>query len=172
MRTYWSKLLHRAAPVKELWWPPSAFLFLRVLLFIAVSPLLLRVKLPRLLAFLEPRAPSKDSDPVKVDRIIRYTDALLPGRGPFPRRSCYFPSFLAGGRSRAAAAFAVTLYYFLSREGMELGICFGVSPSGESLAGHCWLVRDGEPFLEKGDPLSKFIPMYSFPHHRQPASYG
>ena len=158
MRTYWSKLLHRAAPVKELWWPPSAFLFLRVLLFIAVSPLLLRVKLPRLLAFLEPRAPSKDSDPVKVDRIIRYTDALLPGRGPFPRRSCFRR--------------AVTLYYFLSREGMELGICFGVSPSGESLAGHCWLVRDGEPFLEKGDPLSKFIPMYSFPHHRQPASYG
>ncbi len=158
MRAYWSKLLHRAAPLRELWWPPSAFLFVRLLLFIAVSPLLLRVNLPRLLAFLEPRALSTDPDPVKVDRIIRYTDALLVGRGPLPRRSCFRR--------------AVTLYYFLRREGMQLGICFGVSRSGEGLTGHCWLVRDGEPFLEKGDPLSTFIPMYSFPHDRQPASYG
>ena len=158
MRAYWSKLLHRAALLRELWWPPSAFLFARLLLFIAVSPILLRVNLPRLLAFLEPRALSTDPDPVKVDRIIRYTDALLVGRGPLPRRSCLRR--------------AVTLYYFLRREGMQLGICFGVSPSGEDLAGHCWLVRDGEPFLEEGDPLSTFIPMYSFPHDRQPASYG
>ena len=156
MRTYWSKLLHRAALLRELRWPPSAFLFVRLLLFIAVSPLMLRVKLPRLLALLEPRSPSKDPDSLRVDRIIRYTDALLPGRGPFPRRSCFRR--------------AVTLYYFLRREGIELGICFGVSPSAEGLTGHCWLVRDGEPFLERDDPRAVFTPMYFFPRHLESPS--
>ena len=156
MRAYWSRLLHRAAPLRELWWPPSAFLFLRLLLFIAVSPLLLRVNLPRLLALLEPRALSTGWDPLKVERIIRYTDALLVGRGPLPRQSCFRR--------------AVTLYYFLRREGMELGICFGVSPSAEGLAGHCWLVKDGEPYLERGDPRAVFTPTYSFPQRLESSS--
>ena len=61
---------------------------------------------------------------LKVDRIIRYTEALLVGRGPFPRRTC-----LRG---------AVTLYYFLTREGLDMGICFGAARSREGLIGHCW----------------------------------
>ena len=143
MRTFWSRL-RRSPVVRELGRPSNALLFARILGFTAVSPLLLRIKPPRLLSILEPKRSTKRPAPPRLDRIVRYTDALLP------RRTCM--------RS------AITLYYFLRREGMQLGICFGVALEKGSLRGHCWLVKDGQPFLEREDPLPTFTPIYAFPH--------
>ena len=148
-QTYWSKFRTRAALVDELWRPSNALLFMRILGLIVLSPVLLRLSLPRLFRLLEPKSTGKTPARPRQERIVRYTEALLSHRGPLPRRSCLRR--------------AITLYYFLSREGAQLEVCFGVAPSNGNLDGHCWLVRDGEPFLESGDPLATFTPMYTFP---------
>ena len=155
MRNYWSRFLRRAAAYHDIWWPPNTILFLRILALLAVSPLLVRFDLPRLKRLIEPRRvrragmvrkmPSTES----VDRIVRYTDGMLARRGPMMRKNCFRR--------------AITLYYFLRREGVELDVCFGVKTPGESLLdGHCWLVRDESPYLEAIDPTSMFTPVYSF----------
>jgi hypothetical protein len=33
----------------------------------------------------------------------------------------------------------------------------------EGFTGHCWLVKDGEPFLEVQDPRPLFTEMHRFP---------
>ena len=61
---------------------------------------------------------------------------------------------------------AVTLYYFLRRAGVELTLCFGAARKGGQLvaaAGHCWLIRNGQPFLEAQDPRMSFVPIYWLP---------
>jgi len=115
----------------------------------AVSPILVRMQLPRLLPALEPRELPRDADSRKVARIIRYTDALTFSRLPLLRRSCMHR--------------AVTLYYFLRREGVDLSVHFGVARVDQDLGGHCWLMKDGEPYLENEDPRRTFTPMYVFP---------
>ncbi len=155
MRNYWSRFLRRAAAYHDIWWPPNTILFLRILAVLAVSPLLVRFDLPRLKRLIEPRrvrraGPAKKTHSTeRVERIIRYTDGMLANRGPMMRKNCFRR--------------AITLYYFLRREGMELDLCFGVKTPDESvLDGHCWLVRDESPYLELNDPTSMFTPVYSF----------
>ena len=149
MRAYWSKFRTRAALVDELWRPSNALLFLRILGLILLSPALLRLNPPRLFGLLQPKSTGRTPARAQEERIVRYTDALLANRGPLPHMSCLRR--------------AITLYYFLSREGAPLEVCFGVAPADGDLGGHCWLVRDGEPYLELGDPLATFTPMYTFP---------
>ena len=155
MRNYWSRFLRRAAAYHDIWWPPNTILFLRILVVLAVSPLLVRFNLPRLKRLIEPRrgqgaGPSQKTPSAEsVGRIVRYTDGMLASRGPMMRKNCFRR--------------AITLYYFLRREGMELDVCFGVKTPDESvLDGHCWLVRDDSPYLEINDPTSMFTPVYSF----------
>ena len=50
----------------------------------------------------------------------------------------------------------VTLYYALRRAGDDVSLCFGVGFDGGETTGHCWLDKDGEPLLERADPLSRF----------------
>jgi hypothetical protein len=38
----------------------------------------------------------------------------------------------------------------------------GSRPDGEYV-GHCWLVKDGEPFLERTDPRPVFAEIVSIP---------
>ncbi len=148
-QTYWSKFRTRAAIIGEMWRPSNALLFMRIFGLIVLSPALLRLSLPRLFRLLEPKSTGKTPARPRQERIVRYTEALLAHRGPLPHRSCLRR--------------AITLYYFLSREGAQLEVCFGVAPSGGNLDGHCWLVRDGEPFLESRDPLANFTPICTFP---------
>ena len=136
--------------------PSNALLFMRILGLIVLSPALVRLSPPRLFSFLEPKSTGKTPVRSQEERIVRYTDALLANRGPLPHRSCLRR--------------AIMLYYFLSREGAKLEVCFGVAPSNGDLGGHCWLVRDGEPFLESGDPLATFTPVYSFPRESRATS--
>ncbi len=51
----------------------------------------------------------------------------------------------------------ITGYYILRRAGLDVALCFGVGlVPGTEVAGHCWLVLDGEPVLETADPRSVF----------------
>ena len=57
----------------------------------------------------------------------------------------------------------MTLFYFLRRAGADVELVFGMGKHGDDYAGHCWLVKDGEPFLEQKDPRQKFATMYAIP---------
>jgi hypothetical protein len=59
-----------------------------------------------------------------------------------------------------------TLLYFLRRAGWDVTLSFGAACAGGKLAespGHCWLVKDGRPYLEEKDPCVSFVPIYSLP---------
>ena len=51
----------------------------------------------------------------------------------------------------------ITGYYILRRAGLDVALCFGVGlVPGTEVAGHCWLVLDGEPVLETAEPRPVF----------------
>lgn len=115
----------------------------RILLFAALSPLLLRaVKLERLGAWLEPAkaAATPAGTPDAPEEVVRRVDRLIKLGWPLVRRGC-----LVRG---------MTLYRFLREAGFETALCFGMGqPEGETgLTGHCWIELDREPLAEKRDP--------------------
>jgi hypothetical protein len=122
----------------------DAVLRLRITAFAASVPVLARLSLPRLAQVLRPRRTPGDVDSALVDRIVALTDDAMHKR--FVRRTC-----LVRG---------LTLYYFLSRAGLNVNLCFGMGAMRGEMAGHCWLDVDGQPFLEKEDPLPYFTAVY------------
>jgi hypothetical protein len=54
----------------------------------------------------------------------------------------------------------LTRYYFLRRAGMDIALCFGMGRRNGEFMGHCWLVKDNEPFLEAEDPRPLYTVMY------------
>jgi hypothetical protein len=113
----------------------------------AVVPLLFRRDLSHVQSWLEPASGRVRGDAAAnqgtLEAVGRRVDCVIRNGRPLIRRGC-----LTRG---------VTSYYFLRRLGFDVALCFGVSsvPSG-SWEGHCWLVLDGEPILEKTDPRSAF----------------
>lgn len=129
--------------------PGDALLALEVFAFAAIVPLLAQVRLDRLRRLLTPPVPRGPANPDLIDRIIRCVDGVRALGKPVVGQSC-----LTRG---------LTLYYFLRRAGLDVALCFGVDYEEGGLAGHCWLVRDGEPFLEPGPPPRRYTEMYRFP---------
>lgn len=130
-----------------LWW-----LFLRVVSFSAAVPVLMRLKLPLLDRLLERRfasATAAGGDANGPEEIVRCVDSALAVGAPLVRPGC-----LTRG---------LTLYYFLRRAGLEVTLCFGVRWRNGEIAGHCWLEKGGEPFLERGSPERYAVPIYSLP---------
>lgn len=129
--------------------PVEAVLVLRILAFATAVPLLLRLRLPTLESLLEPRRRARQRDPQTVMRLCTCIDAVLRAGWPLARRGC-----LTRGLTR---------YYFLRRAGADVRLAFGLGTVEGNLEGHCWLVRDGEPFLEPVDPRAAFVETYSIP---------
>lgn len=155
MNNYCSKVRRRLAHLPRFHRPKDVLLFSRIVVFAAAVPLLLRLQLPRLYALLQPRvAPPSAADPTSVQQIAGYVDAVLQLGKPLLGHNC---------RTRG-----LTLYYFLSRAGLPVELCFGVGSREDNFPGHCWLVRDGEPFLEPQDPRSHYHPFYRFPAYSDP----
>jgi hypothetical protein len=48
----------------------------------------------------------------------------------------------------------------LRRAGVDVALCFGAGPYQGQFAAHCWLERNGAPFLEPADPGATFATMY------------
>jgi hypothetical protein len=112
------------------------------------------MKLPRLRALLGTKRSPPSYDPLLVQRIIENVDNVLPVGWPLIRSRC-----LTRG---------LTLYYFLRRAGLGVGLCFGVEEFEERLAGHCWLIKDGKPFCEPKDPRQLYKIVYCFPEKPTP----
>jgi hypothetical protein len=145
--------------LRQLRTPSDVFLVLRLFAFAAFIPVFLRLKLPKLAALLEPKAALPPPNPTTVQRLGRFVDLVLHAGSPLLRSTC-----LTRG---------LTLYYCLTRAGLEVSMCFGMGKGGEEFIGHCWLIKDGEPFLEARDPRLLFTEIYRFPaQNRSPGSSG
>lgn len=123
----------------------DVFLFFQVVCFAAAVPVLLRLKIGRLQTLLEPRA-ARPAERDRVEQITEYVERAIRDFRPFVRPGC-----LTRG---------VTRYYFFRRDGMDVSLCFGMGEIDGEFAGHCWLVKDGVPFLETRDPRPLYSEMY------------
>ena len=122
---------------------------LKVLAFATLAPALVRLPLLRLERILEPHQGGSPASVAEIAMLGSQIDAILAQAPRFVRRGC-----LTRG---------VTQYFFLRRASADIELAFGMGKHGDEFAGHCWLVRDGEPFLEQKDPRELFSEMYVIP---------
>jgi len=121
----------------------------RTLLVATAAPALAHLDLDRLQRVLEPRRRSAPPEPGRVlplgHEYAALVDAVIRKGRPIVRPGC-----MTRG---------ITLYALLRRAGVDVGLRFGVGrphPDTPAVEGHCWLVLDGEPFLERTDPRPLF----------------
>ena len=137
-------------------------LFYRVFLLISVLPVLIKWHtLPGLLNHLAPSGREPVEDPSFSDsqkKIVKYTDFIL-GWG-------------VGVWNRTCLKRSLVLFYFLSRIGMPIQICFGIRiPTDENgqvtpgiLEGHAWLEYKNLFFLEVDPDMTRtYKETYRFP---------
>jgi hypothetical protein len=117
--------------------------------FAVAVPLLMRLRLPRLEAVLEPRRAVAPPDSACVAKLLGDVELVLARGRPLVRGGC-----LTRG---------ITRYYFLRRAGLAVELCFGIGTVDDALVGHCWLVKDDEPYLETDDPRPVFREIYRIP---------
>lgn len=149
MRSLWSKAARRLHVLAGLRSPSDALLFARALSFAAVVPLLARLPLPRLQRWIEPRRKRTCHDESRAGLVLEQVTAALGFGRPVVRPGC-----LTRG---------LTLYRFLREVGIDVELCFGMGVVGGGYEGHCWLVRNGEPFMEPADPRPTFVELYRIP---------
>jgi Transglutaminase-like superfamily len=123
----------------------DVFLFLQILFFAAAVPFLLRLKLARVETLLQPRIP-RSTGQDRMEQITEYVEIAIRKGRPLVRQGC-----LTRGLTR---------YYFFRREGLNVSLCFGMGQVEEEFVGHCWLLKDGVPFLETRDPRPLYAEMY------------
>ncbi|MFL6261993.1 MAG: lasso peptide biosynthesis B2 protein [Thermoanaerobaculia bacterium] len=123
---------------------PETLLPVRVILFAALVPLLLRLcRLPRLRAWVEPRRRSPaPPGPEEIEALTQRIDELLIAGRPAVRTGCMVRG--------------LTLYRFLRRAGADVSLRFGVGTIRGNFAAHCWIVYQGEPLAETHDPRPLF----------------
>lgn len=51
----------------------------------------------------------------------------------------------------------ITRYYVLRRAGFDVSLVFGIDRNTASPDGHCWIVLDGNVYLEPNDPTERFV---------------
>jgi len=149
MKNWSKKISNRLAKLPSISDAHDAFLFFRILVFAAIIPFLLRFKLRTVTKLIQPRRISRIHEYADVEKIVAYVDAAPRVAAPFVRRGC-----LTRG---------LTLYRFLRKAGLEISLCFGIGQTEEEFSGHCWLMKDGEPFLEPRAPEPTFTKIYSLP---------
>lgn len=126
----------------------SRLLHVRVLLFGLAVPFLVRRGPERMARLLEPasRPSPQAADPAAAEVLAHRIDRTLRAGWPLVRRGC-----LVRG---------ITRYRFLRRAGFDVSLRFGIGEVNGRFEGHCWLVRDGRPFLEKRDPCEVYTEIW------------
>jgi len=121
---------------------------LRVVLFAATVPLLMRLPIDRLARWIEPSgSPAAEPSPRDVLALVASIDQWLARARPIVRSGC-----LTRG---------VTLYRFLRRAGADVSLRFGIGRMDGAIAAHCWIVYRGEPLAERRDPRGVFTEMWT-----------
>src|SRR5215472_13661760 len=141
VKTSWRRAnkLHRLDAFRG---PGDAWLLARIVVVASLVPLVMRLSLERVRELVEPRTPARPVARDEEQHVLDLVNLVLDGLKPVLRPNC---------QTRA-----ITRYYFLRRAGLSLAIAFGIARSPK-VVGHCWLVRDDQPYLEARDPRSVFI---------------
>lgn len=125
----------------------DGLLVAQILIIAVLTPALMRLPLKHVHAFLEPNGPLPEPNDASERRVLAALRVVLDSGRRLLRPTC-----LTRG---------VTRYYALRRAGVDVALVFGIrQDTGDHVDGHCWLVRNGEPFLETQDPHGLFIEMY------------
>lgn len=149
MSIWFSRASNKLALLQVVRTPGDAVLFCRVLLFAVMVPFVMRLNLPSLERLIEPRGEPPALSPAELARVIKTVNHVLQMGTPLVPRGC-----LTRG---------ITRYYFFRRAGMNVMLVFGMGKRNGEYVGHCWLARDGEPYLEPADPRPEFAELYSIP---------
>ncbi len=146
----YSSRIHRGLQIiRQLHGAHDVLLFVRIFWFAMIIPLLMRLRLAKLASLLERAQPSARPGVDDISKVTMYVDIAIDVGRPLIRPGC-----LTRG---------ITSYYFLRRAGADVKLYFGMGKPGEEYGGHCWIVKDGEPFLERRDPRPVFTVMYTIP---------
>jgi hypothetical protein len=125
-------------------------LFAGISAFGAAVPSVMRLPLPRVARLITAPPRRRRPSPAEIERLERLTMLAPRVVWPLVRTGC-----LTRG---------VTLFWFLRRAGLDVELSFGLDPvTGDGTDAHCWLVLDGEPFLENRDPRPRFTELYRLP---------
>jgi hypothetical protein len=130
----------RGAPFRK-----RPILALRAGVLAVVTPLLFRLPLPKVERVLRPRRASIGSAADAAGALWAAELGLRAVRWPL-RTSC-----LHRGAVR---------YHLLGRAGIDVQLVFGAGHVDGAPAAHCWLLLDGQPYLESTDPREVFAPLY------------
>ncbi len=149
MRSWWRRARERLRLLAHVRSAGDALLLLRILVFAALVPLLVRMPLSRLQVWVEPRHRQPPDHPAAVQRTVELVETGLELGRPLVGRGC-----LTRG---------LTLYRFLRRAGVDVELCFGVGSVAAAFEGHCWLERDGQPYLERVEGDWAFLALYRIP---------
>ena len=127
----------------------------RVFAFAVCVPLITRLPLARQEAILEPRR-LRARARAREAWLAANVDWILVRGAPLVRPGC-----LTRG---------LTHYFFLRRAGADVALQYGIGTVDGRTEGHCWLVRDGVPYLEAKDPREHFVETYRVPSARRAAA--
>jgi len=143
-------------PVNRYW------LVFRLGVFAAFVPLLMRLPLAQSRKLLVPSSSPAvgrlfaqrgkrqwSADEPAVREYVLYTETALRLGRPITQNRCLTR--------------CVTLYYFLSRQGLDLTIVFGAGTLDGRFSAHCWLEVAGKPFAENENPYAVYSPTYCIP---------
>ncbi len=133
-------------PLNPMGFISRGFLFARIFAFAAIVHSLLRLKMTTVARILEPGNDPPAAPDDRANRITKYIEIAIRRGAPAVRPGC-----LTRGLTR---------YYFLRRAGVDVTLCFGMGRRNGAFVGHCWLVKDGEPYLEIEDPRLWYAEMY------------
>jgi hypothetical protein len=146
-------------PLRPMDFISRALLFARVFAFASIVHPLMRLHIAKVARIIEPGEDFRPPRDDRAKRIAKYVEIAIRHGAPAVRPGC-----LTRG---------VTRYYFLRRAGMGVTLCFGMGRRNGAFVGHCWLVKDGEPYLENEDPRLWYVEMHRIsrtgPEHLPPA---
>jgi hypothetical protein len=149
-RSFWPSGADRVRALRQLDSPPDLLLILRILFYAAAVPTLTLSRLTSWERFAGGgRLTRTEGAPEVVKKTVAYFDAVLIAFRPVVRGGC-----LVRG---------LTLYHFLRNEGVDVTLRFGFVQVDDSFTGHCWLVKDGRPYLEPNRPDIAYTETFQLP---------
>jgi hypothetical protein len=149
-RSFWQSGADRVHALRRLDGPADLLLMLRILLYAAAVPAFTLTRITSWERFAGGRRASGNSAaPEVIKKTVDFVDAALIAFRPLVRGGC-----LVRG---------LTLYHFLTKDGVDVSLRFGFVRVDGSVTGHCWLVRDGRPFLEPDRPSIAYTETFQLP---------
>jgi Transglutaminase-like superfamily len=149
MRHFWSRLPSRLDRAREAVRSADRRLLVEMIVFASAVPLLMRLRLTRIHRILEWRRREATISAETLEHIVGHFHLARRIAAPLVGSGC--------------VTRGVTLYYFLTRAGADVSLCFGMGNIDGEYTGHCWLTRMGAPFLESRDPRLLYTRIFSIP---------